>query len=259
MRLHLSKFFIINQQHYKLRFYPTTLSRELWIDPTYWDRVWKFRAGFFWDYLRSGDKVIDVGAHIGTISLESAAKVGTSGKVYSIEAHPKIFNFLQGNILLNSLENVETFNVAVGNDSGLVTISDIRTDPSNAIIKEKENGIKVKLSRLDDLQIHESEIAILKLYVVGYEKFVLLGADRILNITKCIHFSIYKSEFEKYGYTQKDVFDILVGYGFKLFRFSKKNEICPLSQEIKPKAEEILGIKDIDDFVNRTGYKILTS
>lgn len=52
-------------------------------------------------YVKEGDRVIDVGAHMGTISLALSNLVGESGQVYSFEAEPQLFRELYFNIHSN--------------------------------------------------------------------------------------------------------------------------------------------------------------
>ena len=87
MRTGLCRFLLLKQKNYVLRFFPTPFLRELWIDKEY-----QYTANiFFSDYLKFGDAVVDIGANIGTVTLESAVKVSSKGRVYSIEPNKKIF------------------------------------------------------------------------------------------------------------------------------------------------------------------------
>ena len=87
MRTGLCRFLLLKQKNYVLRFFPTPLLRELWINKEY-----QHTANiFFSDYLKFGDTIIDIGANIGTVTLESAVKVSSKGRVYSIEPNKKIF------------------------------------------------------------------------------------------------------------------------------------------------------------------------
>ncbi|MGL5627217.1 MAG: FkbM family methyltransferase [Candidatus Rhabdochlamydia sp.] len=52
-------------------------------------------------YVKEGDKVIDVGAHMGTISLALSNLVGENGQVYAFEAEPQFFRELYFNIHSN--------------------------------------------------------------------------------------------------------------------------------------------------------------
>ncbi len=77
IRSKLCKLFIIKQKNYNLHFDPVPSSGALWINPNYNRPV----NVFFSDYLKKGDKVIDIGANIGTVTIEASKKIGDSGKV----------------------------------------------------------------------------------------------------------------------------------------------------------------------------------
>lgn len=73
-----------------------------------------------WRYFtpEEGDVVIDVGAHIGKYALVAAKRVGVSGKVIAVEAHPDNYQALLNNIRLNGLENVVAVNAAAHSEDG---------------------------------------------------------------------------------------------------------------------------------------------
>lgn len=213
--------------------------------------------GFIHDYLHDGDIVIDAGANIGVITLESSVIVGNNGKIYSIEPHPKTFRFLRGNIQLNRFDNIEIFNVVLGNSDDTVLFSDKISDDQNSVVDDK-NGIKLPMKRLDDL-IHSNQINLLKIDVEGYEKFVLLGASKLLKITDCVCFEAVEKSMENQGYTIGDIYDILLKNEFQLFRFKNKKEISSITKSYRSlkTGEDFLAIKNIANFLQRTNYKII--
>ena len=71
----------------------------MWIEPDYWSE----QDDFFYSYIQKNDKIIDVDANIGTITLTCVMKTGKEGKVYSIEPNPVIYKYLQNNIKLNHM------------------------------------------------------------------------------------------------------------------------------------------------------------
>ena len=145
--------------------------------------------------------------------MKHLKKIENSGKVYSIEPHPQIYKYFIGNIRLNRLKNVKTFNFALGNKDGTIFFSNKHSDDQNSIITNK-NGIRVKLKKLDDLEINEDFIDLIILDAIGYEKFVVEGGKDILKRTKCVHFPVLEKFFKNFDYTYKDIFKIIENLGF---------------------------------------------
>lgn len=254
MRLKISHILKIKLKHHVLRFYPTFLSRVLWIDNKH-DHSGSTTEDFIWDYLQPENIFIDIGANIGTTTLEASIKVGSKGKCYSFEPNPKIFKYLKGNISLNRCKNVSLFNMALGDKNGFCCFSDIYTDESNSV-QPNSTGLQVPMSRLDDVVIDESKIDLIKIDVLGYEKFVLLGAKKTLKNTSCIHFPAIENLYKKYNYDYKEVFNIFIENGFILCTILKPKILMVLSSDFKPKIGDYLAIKNLNDFLSRTNYKL---
>ena len=251
IRLKISKYFTIKQDGYKLRFFPSALSRLLWIDPTEPHTA----SIFFSDYLKDGDTVIDIGSNIGTVTIQSSVKVGTTGKIFSIEPNPKIFEFLLDNINFNNIKNIKTFNIALGDSDGEINFSDKVSDVINSVVKDS-SGIKVKITTLDKLLSNQERINLLKIDVQGYDKFVFLGASNILKKTDCIHFPVINEHYQNFGYTYKEIFEILKDNGFQIYGFTKNQKMWKIKEECIPNDEDLLAIQNIDDFLSRTKYVI---
>ena len=255
IRSKLCKLFIIKQKNYNLRFYPVPFLGALWINPNYQYAVYVFLN----DYLKRGDKVIDIGANVGTVTLESSKKIENSGKVYSIEPHPQIYKYFIGNVRLNRLKNVKTFNFALGNKDGIAFLSDKHSDDQNSIITN-ENGIRVKLKKLDDLEINEDFIDLIILDTIGYEKFIVEGGKDIFKRTKCVHFPVLEKFFKNFDYTYKDIFKILEDIGFKIYEFTEDRKISLVPDNYKPNETQtitdFLAIRDLPDFLERTNYSL---
>ncbi|HIH44213.1 MAG TPA: FkbM family methyltransferase [Candidatus Methanoperedenaceae archaeon] len=56
--------------------------------------------------LKSGETLLDVGAHIGAFTLRAAKQVGVGGKIVAFEPEPGNFKLLQKNIEINRYSNV---------------------------------------------------------------------------------------------------------------------------------------------------------
>lgn len=244
-----SHIFTIKCKLYKLRFFPTSILAEKWVYPDFG----KEDEIFFTSYLRQGDVVIDIGANVGTLTLTAANSVGSSGKVFSIEAHPVIFNYLEKNVELNRLENVQLFNVAIGNGNGCITFSNKRLDDLNEVVASE--GIEITLKKLDGLLVDKIEnVNLLKVDVEGYEKFVFQGALEILRKTECIYFESWEQHFRKYDYTTLDILDILKTSGFSVYKLEEGKIIQIPSNYISERCENLLAIRDLQSFREKVGF-----
>lgn len=119
---------------------------------------------------------VDVGANIGLMSIFTADKF-PKAKVYAIEAHPKTMELLERNRIMNTRSNIETLEIALGNESGEVTIYDnwqVNRGGASLVVKtENSDEHKVQMKRLDDLNLEAPEM--IKIDVEGVELEVLKG------------------------------------------------------------------------------------
>lgn len=244
--LKICRLFTVNLSYgVKIKFFPTSTSAALWVDPQNFDLD---GVDLVWNYLSKGDFFVDVGANIGQLTLIGAKKV-SDGQIVSIEPHPQIFKFLNKNIKLNRFKNVKTHNFAIGDKDGAMRFSDIRSDDQNFITNE--GPVSVKVRRLDTL-LPGAKIDLLKIDTEGYELFVLRGAEEILSETKVIFFESYETNFARYGYSTKDITKFLTSHGFKVVKFLTGGEIEEvLPGHISQNCENLLAVKDINFFMKR--------
>jgi FkbM family methyltransferase len=76
----------------------------------------------FAQYVRPGDTVIEVGAHIGCHTVPLAQMVGGNGRVIAFEAQDFLFRILASNLLLNRLPQAVAQLAAVSDQSGEIAV-----------------------------------------------------------------------------------------------------------------------------------------
>jgi len=238
----------ISQKGFRLRFFPSNLSERLWVNPN-------CRSGelnLLQAYLREGDHVIDVGSNIGDTVLTTSTIIGSGGKVWAIEPHPRIYSYLLSNLTLNGASNVTPANVAVGCKAGVIKISDSRRDDMNRV---GEIGIPVRLDTLDAVVPYRGTIDLLKIDVEGFELDVLKGATSILQNVRCISLEAYASHLNYYGRTFSSAANILTNTGFAIFQESGPNRFRHLPDDFQPTMlENLVAIRSVDEFIKRTGW-----
>ena len=78
--------------------------------------------GMILNFSRKGDVVLDVGAHIGTLSIPLARHVGAQGRVFSFEPTPESYRILKKNIAANGFEDrVTPINALISDKKGEYT------------------------------------------------------------------------------------------------------------------------------------------
>lgn len=214
-RLGVSSRLTIDRGAYKLRFHQSSYSKTLWADP----ERGLAEEELICRILSPGDRVVDVGANVGTIALRAASCVGPSGTVIAIEAHPRTFKFLAENVALNRFRNIEMVNVALGEETGTLFFSDLPSDDQNHI--QTESGMAVPVVRLEDFL--DTETAFLKIDVEGYEHHVLAGAGGGLNRVQLIQFEYFEQNFGRYGVSGADVLGLLRERGFILAQAGRES------------------------------------
>lgn len=141
----------------------------------------------------AGKTVVDAGANIGLFSLY-ASSLGAK-KVYAFEAVTETFKILKRNLALNgALKSVKTVNLALGAENGKAELKFNTRGEGSSMIDCGDAGVNreitysgrrmVKVAPLDSLV--KDRVNFIKIDVEGYEKEVLLGAERIIKEYKSI-------------------------------------------------------------------------
>jgi len=134
---------------------------------------------------KEGDTIVDVGAGTGWETLLFSRSVGMSGRVISIEAHPRVFRCLSKMRAENRLENVTLVQAAVADQEGEVQLSDSPEHEANSIIGVA-SGVRVACTTLDYIfrSLELSRVDFLKMNIEGAERLALSGMGEMLRKTK---------------------------------------------------------------------------
>lgn len=127
----------------------------------------------------AGDIVIDVGAGIGEDAVVLSRLVGPEGRIHAIEAHPGTFACLASTVERSGLTNVDTYQLAIAEQDGTVSISDDSNHLANSIVGGG-NGVAVEAQSLDHFIERSAHpvIDLLKMNIEGAERGAMLGLNR---------------------------------------------------------------------------------
>jgi FkbM family methyltransferase len=140
-----------------------------------------------------GDVVFDIGAGIGTETLVFSRLVGSSGRVVSIEAHPRTYRRLVDLCRVNRLANVTTLQVGVADNEGAALISDLDNHLRNTLIEQEDNGIEVRVRRIEGIaaELGLTSIDFLKMNIEGAEREAIQGVGTLLAKTRHVCISCH--------------------------------------------------------------------
>ena len=136
--------------------------------------------------LRPGDTMIDVGAHIGTITIPAARAVGPGGQVIAVEPGARAAALLRRSLHINSLAPwVMLHDCAAGAANGEAMLHLTPVIGENSLISHSgENGdvapVCVTVRPLDDL-VPPGSVRVVKIDAEGYELEVWRGMRRIIS------------------------------------------------------------------------------
>jgi FkbM family methyltransferase len=186
---------------------------------------------FLRHFLKSGMTYIDVGANIGTTTLMGAYAVGSTGKAIAFEPHPATFRDLTKSVALNRdlAPRITLVHTALGDTIGQSHISDLLDNDTNYL---GVAGIPVAITTLDEALKDIPHVDLLKIDVEGYEKHVFLGAKETLAKTDAIYFENCEPNFQRFGYSVDDLFELLGAAGFSVYTVDKQNTFS-LTEEHK--------------------------
>jgi len=137
--------------------------------------------------LRPGMTFVDVGAHVGLLTLAGARAVGPAGKVLAVEPVPLSFELLNRAIVLNGMTGlVETKCAAIGatREQRKLFIGNVLGHSSliktQSLNTETSSEIEVEVLPLDELVQANDRVDLIKIDVEGAELLVLQGTKRII-------------------------------------------------------------------------------
>ena len=140
-------------------------------------------------YIKTNSVIIDIGANIGNYTLYWANETNVK-KIYAFEPIPYIYKILEINIKINKIEDkvvLHNFGLADKNCQGEIKyFSDSDLRDIKLKILQSDTKFVIPLKTLDSCKIKEKKIDLIKIFVKGMEKEVLLGSAKTIRKHKPI-------------------------------------------------------------------------
>lgn len=169
-------------------------------------------------FIKEGMTVFDIGSNIGTHTIPFSQLVGQLGKVFAYEPQRIIFQTLCGNLAINSITNVYSFQKALGYTNGIaeIIVPDYTKHNNFGGIKveyanNSENYEKIEVISFDSLNLDKCDF--IKVDIEGMERSFLLGAEKTINKFRPIMY------LEDNMQTPEESFlDVLENFDYACFR-----------------------------------------
>ena len=175
------------------------------------------------NFVKAGDLIYDVGAHIGTFAIPLAIAAGDNGRVIAIEADAESFALLRQNLVSSDLQSRVTahLGVAGGRGARYRRVRVARHTSATHFMPDAE-GTAIPAIVLDDLQDQSeprSRVAVIKIDVEGMELAVLRSAERMIGRDRpVLYVEISIAQMARYGVTLPAVAAFLAPHDYRCFR-----------------------------------------
>ena len=138
--------------------------------------------------LRPGDGVLEIGAHVGSMTVGFAKAVGPGGFVHAFEPQKGLFGLLCANVALNGLDQVHPVQALVGAEPGWRDLPSAANAPGNlgavSFLGESLTSVgdpgRVAQITLDDWFAGLDRLRLIKIDVEGMEAEVLAGGTALI-------------------------------------------------------------------------------
>lgn len=172
------------------------------------------------------DQIVDVGANIGTSTLDLLARYPDASAI-SIEPDPSNYLLLRHNVMTNGIDTrVRTINVAVGDRDGTVRLTVNASNPGDHRVDSSTAGpsIEVPMRRLDQLAQAGDAVTLLSIDVQGYEGHVFHGAGDLLGSPALVEF--WPARLHEVG-----------GYSWFLAAVERYGTVLSVREAVRPVAD----------------------
>ena len=167
-----------------------------------------------------GDRVFDLGAHIGTFTIPIAQKAGPAGKVLAVEALPRTFRVLQRNLRKNGVvPAVTAVNALVGaTGARYAPVRNRRNSGGTHFEETEKESTGVEVVNIDMLCERQFYPRVIKIDVEGFEFAALAGSRVIAETRSILYAEVSARSLRRMGHGIDDLDELLRSHDYRLFR-----------------------------------------
>lgn len=231
---------------YKVPNLKENIGFELFINGVYEEEI----INFITHHMPKDGVLLDVGANIGAITLP-ICKQQKNIRALCIEASPRVYHYLQYNIEQNHLQNCIVINKAVTETENETVdfFSPVekfgKGSLGNIFTQEAEKVETITLNSILTQNIF-GKVDFIKIDIEGHEYAAFKGGDKVLteeNSPDILFEFVDWAEGLAKNYKPGDAQQLLLNYGFRLFKLSKAGRLSEIDTPLVKGAAMILASK----------------
>jgi FkbM family methyltransferase len=167
--------------------------------------------------IQHNSKVFDLGAHIGTFSLEVLSNLGGEGKLLAVEGHPTTFNVLGMNVL-DQAKRAQVFlkNGFVGNGESKFNYIEVENN-SGAGHLYPSSSQEIETVSIDELVREYFEPDYIKIDIEGAEFVALSHSSYIAEQKPVLYFEVSTQQLGYFGNNKDELHALLSNLGYQFF------------------------------------------
>ncbi|MBV8582247.1 MAG: FkbM family methyltransferase [Candidatus Eremiobacteraeota bacterium] len=168
--------------------------------------------------VRAGDRVFDLGAHIGTFTVPLAQRVGPAGQVVAVEAVPRTFDLLRANVALNGVaDRVETLCALVAPHARYDAVG-VNGNTGATYFAPAEAARTGDALGIDALVSRTVEPDVIKLDLEGFEAWALTTSATVERRRPVLYAEIFRAQLARAGGTLAELDALFRALDYRLFR-----------------------------------------
>ncbi len=191
--------------------------------------------------IKPGWYVVDVGANFGYYTQLAGRLTGPEGRVYAFEPSPSVFHQLHTNVLLNQMDWVQVFPLALGHKNMMAFIpitSRAEQGRQGVHWSQDPDAVQIQVTTLDEFVTKSAlhRVDFIKVDIEGFEIHFLKGAKKVLHHFRPIMMvELNPSALARYGHRAEDLLALLRVNGYDTFVLNGRS-IRPLTPLPAPKS-----------------------
>lgn len=182
----------------------------------------EYSSSLLLKHIKPGSLFIDIGAHYGYYTL-LAGTGRPDCRVMAFEPSPVNFSILEKNVRHNKLSNVELYQMAVSDRTGMaefhITEASDNCGFSGHPVSPSIDIVQVKTVRLDDFDLKTAGDIVVKMDIEGHEYEVIRGMDGLIRHSKDIRMLVEFNPkcIRNAGHRPEEVLSLLDECGFDIY------------------------------------------